>query len=125
MSIFVDDAKLDQIISLLQNQTANKSYGEDILLQYPSAPEEMLIPGGVTVTTVNRRINRMLRTITVSIPTLGVMTVENNNITRLFFSGESGTLEFPKGIYLEDVVIKLTNTGTEPARFNYRMIFSE
>lgn len=124
MSFLINEEKLDEIISVLKAQNT-KDFGEDILLQYPNTAEEMLIPAGTTITPVNRRMNRRLRSISVSIPTLGIMQVSNNNITRLFFSGESGTLEFPKGIWMEDVVIQLTNTGTTPARFNYRMIFSE
>ena len=124
MSILFNEDKLDEIISVIKQQ--NKSaYGEDILLQYPNSPEEMLIPAHTTITTVNRRINCRLRSISVSIPETAVMTVSNNNINRLFFSGESGTLEFPRGIWMEDTVVQLTNAGDEPARLNYRMIFSE
>lgn len=124
MGIFTSDDKLNEIINAINAQ--NKSaYGEDILIQYPNSPEEMLVPGNTTITPINRRMNRRLRSISVSIPELGMMQVTNNNITRLFFSGESGTLEFPRGIWMEDVTITLTNAGPDPARFNYRMVFSE
>lgn len=123
MAIFSDD-KLNEVIGILRNQY-NKSVSDDILIQYPMNAGDMLIPANTEVTPVNRRFNKKLKTITVSIPAKGIMTVENNNITQMFFSNESGTLEFPVGIYMEDVVIRLANTGDTPAQFSFRCIFSE
>ena len=123
MAIFSDD-KLNEVIGILKNQYS-KSLSDDILIQYPMNAGDMLIPANTEVTPVNRRFNKKLKTITVSIPAKGIMTVENNNITQMFFSNESGTLEFPVGIYMEDVVIRLANTGDTPAQFSFRCIFSE
>lgn len=123
MALFNDD-KLEGIISLLK-QLVNRRYADDILVQYPMTSADMLVPANTTVTPVNRRFNRKLKTITVSIPANGFMTITNNNITQMFFSNESGTLEFPEGIYFEDTVITLGNTGGSPAAFSFRCIFSE
>ncbi len=96
---------------------------EDILIQFPNNTAEMLVPEQSTIKTVDRRINKRLMFATVSIPKDGIMTISNNNIIQLFFSGESGTITFVNGMFFEDTVIELMNTGTEPARFNYRLLF--
>ena len=84
----------------------------------------MVIPPNSVITTVDRRINGMLKYIAVTVPENCSMTVSNNNMTKLFFSNEAGTLEFPNGLSFEDTVIKLANTSsTGTARITYRMIF--
>lgn len=126
MSIFNTEEKIDQIISILQSKNnTNLTNPDDILIQFPMSMSDMLIPANTTITPVNRRINRKLKTITVSLPANVIMTVENNNITQMFFANESGTLEFPEGIYFEDTVITLTNAGNTPAQASFRTIFSQ
>lgn len=98
---------------------------EDMYIQYPTSVAEMQVPANTTIVPVDRRINKRLKTLTVSVPENGIMEIVNNNVTRFFFSNESGTLEFPNGVYMEDMVITLTNTdASNPARFNYKMIFA-
>lgn len=96
---------------------------KDIVIKYPANVSEMLVPGGAAITTLDRRINGRLRSIAVSIPENGIMEIKNNNITTLFFTNEAGVLELPHGIDYEDTVITIANTGTEPARFNYLLVF--
>lgn len=123
MAIF-SDAKVEEIYNLLTSET-NRKKSDDILIQYPTSSAEMLVPANTTIIPVNRRFNRKLKTICVSIPENGRMTLTNNNIQQMFFSNESGILEFPAGIYMEDVVIELTNAGPLPAPFSFRVIFSQ
>ena len=125
MSIFTTDEKIDRIIEILNKNNTALTSPDDILIQYPMSAAEMLIPANTTVTPVNRRINRKLKTVTVSIPQNCILTLENNNITQMFFSNESGTLEFPVGIYFEETVISITNTGNTPAQCSFRCIFSQ
>ena len=97
---------------------------EDLLLQFPTDASNMVIPPNSVTTPVDRRINGMLKYIAVTVPENCTMTVTNNNMTKLFFSNEAGTLEFPNGLEFEDTVIKLANTSlTDAARITYRMIF--
>lgn len=124
MGLFDDNNnKIEQIYNLLSAREA-KSYNEDLIIQFPSSLEEMQIAGGANITTLNRRINKKLMYVTVSIPENGIMEVYNNNMVKLFFCNESGTLQFPNGIWFEDMMIKLYNPSQDPARFNYRMIFA-
>lgn len=123
MAIF-SDAKVEEIYNLLTSET-NRKRADDILIQYPTSATEMLVPANTTIVPVNRRFNRKLKTICVSIPENGRMTLTNNNIQQMFFSNESGILEFPAGIYMEDVVIELTNAGDTAAPFSFRAIFSQ
>ena len=121
-----DREQLRQIYALLlERYGRDLDTEEDVLLQYPNSTDQMLVAANTTITPVNRRINRRLKFITVSVPENGVMVVYNNNLPKLFFSGESGTIEFPNGLQMDDVQIALTNASASPARFNYRLIFSE
>ena len=96
---------------------------ENTLIQYPNSAAEMSIPANTTITPVDRRINLKLIFVSVSIPENGTMTVYNNNVKTMFFADETVNLIFPDGVLYEDLVIVLSNTGTDAARFNYRMIF--
>lgn len=129
MAVFTTEEEREQIKQiyslLLEKYNRDLDTDEDIILQYPNSTDQMLVAANTTIKPVNRHINRRLKFITVSVPEDGVMTIYNNNLPKLFFSGESGTIEFPNGILMEDVQIVLTNTSASPARFNYRLIFSE
>lgn len=128
MSLLTPDEKetLTAIKNLLAERMARElDNDEDVLLQWPSSTDQMQVAANTTVTPVNRRINRRLKFVTVSIPANCVMIVYNNNLPKLFFNDESGTIEFPNGLDMGDVKITLTNTGGSPARCNYRLIFSE
>lgn len=128
MSLLTKDEQdtLVAIKNLLAERMARElDSDEDVLLQWPSTTDQMQVAANTTITPVNRRINRRLKFITISIPENCVMIVYNNNLAKLFFNDESGTIEFPHGLDMGDVKITLTNTGSTPARCNYRLIFSE
>jgi len=98
---------------------------EDLLIQYPTGPDDQIIQANTTKTILNRRINGMLRWMSVTVPENCSMIVYNNNIAKLFFTNESGTIEFPHGLSFEDTMIVISNASTtDPARITTRMVFT-
>lgn len=97
---------------------------EDLLIQFPSSSENQILPPNTVRTVLNRRINGMLRYITVTSPENTFVDILNNNISKLYFTNESGTLEFPNGLAFEDTVVNVGNTSTtNPARITFRLVF--
>jgi len=97
---------------------------EDLLIQYPSGSSDQIIPANTVRTVLNRRINGMLRYVTVTVPENCFVNIKNNNISKLYFTNESGTLEFPNGLAFEDTEVVVGNTSTtNPARITFRLIF--
>lgn len=119
---------INKLISLLKSISPKigvTDNSEDMILQYPNNSSQMLLEGGMSVNTLNRRINRKLKSLSVYVPQNGVMTIVNNNVTLMFLSEESGTITFDNGIMINDIIVTLTNTGSSPARFNYKMVFGD
>lgn len=115
---------LGEVKHLLSRIADRLTYSpEDLIVRKPSGAGDMLTPGNYKGTPIIRRVNRRLKSITVSIPENGTLEIINNNIPVLFFSDESGTIELDKGIDIQDLEIRETNAGANPARFNYTLVF--
>lgn len=119
-----DNEIKQELIELIKTLKAQQNKGENLLLQFPNTASDMVIPPNSSRTVVDRTINGRLRYISVTVPENCTLTILNNNLVKMFFSNEAGTLEFPQGLIFEDTEIIVANTSpTDPARLTYRMIF--
>ncbi|ADN37068.1 hypothetical protein Mpet_2321 [Methanolacinia petrolearia DSM 11571] len=95
---------------------------EDLLIQYPESTENINLSPGETFNKAIE-VNRKLKYLCVSVPSGCILEIKSDNITKMWFCDEAGTIEFQSGMSFGRMEINVQNCTTEAVRWTCRMLF--
>jgi hypothetical protein len=99
------------------------SLTEDLILQFPEDSTARTIEAKGTVKRT-KTVNKRLIYLSVDIPDGMIATINRDGLPLMWFTAESGAIEFKKGLYFSEFGISITNNGTYEQAFSVRTVFT-
>lgn len=113
--------EMQEIKTLLKAIATKDTIKDDLRLRFPESTDEMYLAAGDTYEK-SVHVDRKIRHISVSCPETVVIQLILDNTVHDWFNNSYGGEDLPNGIYVDQLTVKATNTGTESAAWDFRLI---